>query len=231
MKNEPTNSERAAWARRALATFVMASDGTTIARLHSQDLSNAISDLVCDLLHLAEQSGLDPEVITSQALSNFAAELSEENDPSPISEISNAAHQPGDWYISTCPETKRRFLCEHGKDDNIAELFGTSQQDRLIETAPKMLDALHEVKRVAQKCGDNEDHETLLRLILDYALPVLQQAECPETPETAVASDRLRADVAELLEAARAVIDNWERGNLADAVRALSAAIAKAEGQ
>jgi hypothetical protein len=78
MKNEPTNSQRAAWARDALATFVQATHETTISRLHREDLSDAISDLMCDLLHLAQQSGLDPEIIKGQALSNFAAELSEE---------------------------------------------------------------------------------------------------------------------------------------------------------
>lgn len=26
-------------------------------------------------------------------------------------------------YISTCPETGRKFLCENGKDSNIAEIF------------------------------------------------------------------------------------------------------------
>lgn len=231
MKNEPTNSDRAAWARRTLATFVMAMCGTTISELDPLDFNDAISDLICDLLHLANQHGLDPEIITGQALSSFAAELSEDTDPA-ISEgimmnaTTKASHQTGDWYISTCPETKRRFLCEHGKDNNIAELFGTSQQDRLIEASPKMLDALHEIKRVAQKAGDNEDHETLLRLILDYALPALQQAEGDATPEQAL------ADAApDLLEAAKAVIDNWERGDLADSVRVLSAAIAKAEGR
>lgn len=26
-------------------------------------------------------------------------------------------------YISTCPETAQKFLCEHGEDNNIAEIF------------------------------------------------------------------------------------------------------------
>jgi hypothetical protein len=182
MKNEPTNSDRAAWARRTLATFVMAMGGTTISELDPLDFNDAISDLICDLLHLADQNGLDPEIITGQALSNFDAELDEDTDPATsegtvMNATKKASHQTGDWYISTCPETKHRYLCEHGKDNNIAELFGSRQQDRLIVAARNMQDALHEIKRVAQKSGDNEDHETLLRLILDYALPVLQQAE------------------------------------------------------
>lgn len=78
MKNEPTNSQRAARARDALATFVQATDGMTICQLHLDDLGDAISDLISDLLHFTHQHGINPEVITGQALSNFAAEQSEE---------------------------------------------------------------------------------------------------------------------------------------------------------
>ena len=41
---------------------------------------------------------------------------------------------------------------------------------------------------------------------------------------------RLRRPAPELLEAAQAVVARWERGDLADAVRDLAAAIAKAKG-
>ena len=55
--------------------------------------------------------------------------------------MTNAKHTP-QWYISTCPETGRRFLCEYGVDNNIAELFGTSPQNNLITATPELLEAL-----------------------------------------------------------------------------------------
>jgi hypothetical protein len=50
-------------------------------------------------------------------------------------------HQ-AEWYLSICPETGRRFLCEKGRDDNIAELFATKRQEDLITSIPAMFAAL-----------------------------------------------------------------------------------------
>jgi hypothetical protein len=58
--------------------FVQTTGDTTISLLSLDDLGDAISDLISDLLHFTYQHGINPEVITGQALSNFAAEQSEE---------------------------------------------------------------------------------------------------------------------------------------------------------
>ncbi|MGA8499748.1 MAG: hypothetical protein WB764_29995 [Xanthobacteraceae bacterium] len=53
-------------------------------------------------------------------------------------------------------------------------------------------------------------------------------------PPEAKASDevaRLRTITSDLIEAAQAVIDNWERGDLAGAVRGLDAAIREARDE
>ena len=77
MTHEPTNFHRAAWAKQALTAFAEATDNTAVHRMHPHDLSDAISDLMCDLLHLANQSNLHPECIVAQAQANYEAELLE----------------------------------------------------------------------------------------------------------------------------------------------------------
>ncbi len=79
MTSTITNLHRAAWAKLALATFVKETEnGTALNRLGNEDLSDAVADLISDLLHLALLGNLDPEHIIEQARANFAAELSEE---------------------------------------------------------------------------------------------------------------------------------------------------------
>lgn len=76
MTNEPNNFQRAGWARDALATFVEQTDSVAgLDSLGNEDLSDAVADLICDLLHLANQSGLDPKRIIAQAQANYEAEL------------------------------------------------------------------------------------------------------------------------------------------------------------
>ena len=79
MTNTITNLLRARWAKFALATFVTETEnGNAVDRLGNEDFSNAIADLISDLLHLALLRKLAPERIIEQAQANFAAELSEE---------------------------------------------------------------------------------------------------------------------------------------------------------
>lgn len=66
--SDVTNSDRAQWAEIALATFT-----ETV----NTDREDAIADLICDLLHLARQDGLDPESQLERAKSNFTAEEKE----------------------------------------------------------------------------------------------------------------------------------------------------------
>jgi hypothetical protein len=59
MMDTITNSHRAARAGNALATFDQQTHDTTIRRLGKEDLADAVADLICDLLHLANHSSID----------------------------------------------------------------------------------------------------------------------------------------------------------------------------
>jgi hypothetical protein len=78
MTHTITNSHRAAWAIEALAPFVRKTHHTTTSRLGKEDLADAIVDLICDLLHLANQSRIDPEDIVARAQFNYETDLLEE---------------------------------------------------------------------------------------------------------------------------------------------------------
>lgn len=65
---DPTNQDRAGWAKVAVRAF------RSVCRT---DESDAIGDLMCDLLHLARERGLDPERVLDDARSRFAAEETE----------------------------------------------------------------------------------------------------------------------------------------------------------
>jgi len=43
--------------------------------MHRDDLECAIGDLICDLLHLADQKGFDPQAILEQGNAHFKTEL------------------------------------------------------------------------------------------------------------------------------------------------------------
>jgi hypothetical protein len=67
------NEERASRAREACDTFAEAS-GLDVA----EELPTLISDLIADLMHLADQSGLCPESLIDTAWMHFEAEVEEE---------------------------------------------------------------------------------------------------------------------------------------------------------
>ncbi len=74
--SEPTNQQRARWARDALALFTGATySGDHPDTMHRDDLKCAISDLIADLLHLAHQKGFDPQAILEHGNANFKTEL------------------------------------------------------------------------------------------------------------------------------------------------------------
>ena len=73
--NGPTNAERAAWAHNALATFTaQAFGGEHPDAMNVDDLEAAVTDLICDLLHLAERSGFDPQRVVERANSHYRTE-------------------------------------------------------------------------------------------------------------------------------------------------------------
>ena len=77
---EPTNVERAEWARNALATFTAETySGDHPSTMHTDDLGSAIGDLICDLLHFAYfHPRLDALAIHAHARSMFQLELTGE---------------------------------------------------------------------------------------------------------------------------------------------------------
>ena len=79
MTTEPTNANRAAWAKEALAVFTARTySGDHPDSMDRGDLGNAISDLITDLLHYARQQGFDAESIVEQAQRHFDCELLDE---------------------------------------------------------------------------------------------------------------------------------------------------------
>ena len=78
MSNEPTNADRAAWAKDALAVFTAATFGDHPDRLHPADLEHAVGDLIADLLHYAVQNVFDAGSIMQRACGHFGCELLEE---------------------------------------------------------------------------------------------------------------------------------------------------------
>ena len=76
---EPTNADRAAWAKQALDVFTMRTFGGACPHdMHRDDLECAVGDLIADLLHYAQQRGYDTGVILYRACGHFAAELLDE---------------------------------------------------------------------------------------------------------------------------------------------------------
>lgn len=76
MTNEPTNADRAAWAKDALAVFTAATfTGGHPDRMDRDDLECATGDLIADLLHYAVQQGFDAGSIMRSACGHFGFEL------------------------------------------------------------------------------------------------------------------------------------------------------------
>lgn len=79
MSKEPTNADRALWAKNALAAFTASTfSGDHPDTMNRDDLECAISDLICDLMHYARQEGFDTGSILQQACGHFGCELPEE---------------------------------------------------------------------------------------------------------------------------------------------------------
>lgn len=78
MNHEPTNADRAQWAKDALAVFTARTfSGDHPDTMERADLECAISDLICDLLHYARQQEFDPQAILDQACRNCEWEVPE----------------------------------------------------------------------------------------------------------------------------------------------------------
>lgn len=77
--HEPTNVQRAQWAKAALAVFTAETYGDDLESIHPDDMETAISDLICDLLHFARfHPKMDAAAIHAHALRLFEQEIAEE---------------------------------------------------------------------------------------------------------------------------------------------------------
>ncbi|WP_429236569.1 hypothetical protein [Aeromonas salmonicida] len=72
----PTNKDRAAWAETALEAFAgqVRHDGKQLRDLPPGDREDMIGDLICDLLHYADQQGFDAGLVLSDAENMFEME-------------------------------------------------------------------------------------------------------------------------------------------------------------
>lgn len=82
MTSEPTNHDRAEWAKEALAVFTCRTySGDHPDTMHRGDLETAIGDLIADLLHFAAGQGFDTGAVLAAATLHFEAEQREEAQP------------------------------------------------------------------------------------------------------------------------------------------------------
>jgi hypothetical protein len=79
--SEPTNADRADWAKAALAVFTQQTySGDHPDTMEPGDLETAIQDLISDLIHLASQKGMDVKPLHRRALVMFEAEFCDEDE-------------------------------------------------------------------------------------------------------------------------------------------------------
>lgn len=80
MTQEPTNADRAAWAKQALAVFTgLTYGGEHPDTMDGDDRRFAVTDLIADLFHYAHQQGYDVGSIVYGACGHFGAEICDES--------------------------------------------------------------------------------------------------------------------------------------------------------
>jgi hypothetical protein len=98
--DEPTNSQRALWAKAALAAFTAETyAGDHPDTMHPGDLEGAIADLICDLLHLVRyHPRMDALALLARAMTLYRQETAEEA-------ICNCAERGwyGEYHDTQCP--------------------------------------------------------------------------------------------------------------------------------
>jgi hypothetical protein len=79
MTEEPTNENRAQWAREALIAFTARTwGGRHPDTMDRGDLECAVYDLIADLLHYADRQGFETDSVLASAVLHFEAEQREE---------------------------------------------------------------------------------------------------------------------------------------------------------
>lgn len=83
----PTNSERASWARQALATFARLTGQDRSGDLQ-HDLPSVVGDLLADLMHFCRRQGVDFDACLDTARSHHSVEvLEDEEDPDDLCDL------------------------------------------------------------------------------------------------------------------------------------------------
>jgi hypothetical protein len=161
---EPTNAQRAQWAKNALAVFTAETySGDHPETMHPDDLETAIGDLICDLLHFARyQPRMDAGAIHAHARGMFEQELAEDED---------------------CDCADRSWYGPHHDTQCPVRIRADSRQTEGSDSAkpvPDWLDALLDIKSMAGKSGDHEaDPFALLDLIADRVRAAINKATKP----------------------------------------------------
>jgi hypothetical protein len=160
--SEPSNVQRALWAKAALAVFTAETcSGDHPDTMHRGDLETAIADLICDLLHFASRQGMAAAAIHEHARGMFEQELAED-------EGCNCRDRSwyGPYHDTQCPA---RINADAGSAQK-----GGSKPAAVV---PYWLDALLDIKRLAEKSGDHEaDPWALLDLIAYEARAAITKA-------------------------------------------------------
>ena len=99
LNDEPTNMQRALWAKAALTVFTEETyNGDHPGTMDRGDLEDAIADLICDLLHFARlHPRMDASELHAKALRAFEQEIAEE--------MCNCADRSwyGPYHDTQCP--------------------------------------------------------------------------------------------------------------------------------
>lgn len=115
---EPTNLQRAQWAKNALAVFTAETySGDQPESMHPDDLRTAIGDLISDLLHFANyHPRMDAAAIHSHAIGTFEAELAED-------ELCDCSERSwyGPYHDAQCPVSVAGHPTSHKPRINVID--------------------------------------------------------------------------------------------------------------
>lgn len=132
---EPTNVQRAEWAKSALDVFIeKVYTGDHPDSMLPEDIESAVGDLICDLLHFARiHPRLDALVIHSHALAMFDEEVADEE------EANRSAEPPAD-LLDTLLNIK--ILAQKSGDHEadpfaLLDLIAGEVQSALAKATPK----------------------------------------------------------------------------------------------
>ncbi len=93
---------------------------------------------------------------------------------------------PHTYYVSTCPETGRQFLCEVGVDNNICEItpeLFSDLRDALSAAADYLGTLVRDDGSAADDAHPSRSHHADLCQMLDR-FPTRALQRCPSAPQT-----------------------------------------------